>query len=59
LLDDLFVDFDDDRTSAAFEILGELAEKVQILYFTHLGRDVILAEDAARGRVFQHRIGAG
>ncbi|HSC87095.1 MAG TPA: AAA family ATPase [Polyangiaceae bacterium] len=60
VLDDLFVEFDDDRASVAFEILGELAERVQILYFTHLARDVELTSDAVRpGRVFQHSIGDG
>ena len=46
VLDDLFIDFDDERARAAFEVLGELAQRVQILYFTHLGRDV---EAARRG----------
>lgn len=60
LLDDLFVDFDDDRTSAAFEILGKLAQKVQILYFSHLARDVALAHDAVpRGLCFEHTLGGG
>ncbi len=60
LLDDLFVDFDDDRASAAFEILGKLAQKVQILYFSHLARDVALAHDAVpRGLCFEHTLGGG
>jgi uncharacterized protein YhaN len=33
--DDLFVHFDDARASAAFEILGALSERTQVLYFTH------------------------
>jgi uncharacterized protein YhaN len=58
VLDDLFVEFDEDRAVAAFEILGELAERTQILYFTHLARDVEAAHDATRGgRVFVHRLG--
>jgi uncharacterized protein YhaN len=58
VFDDLFVDFDDDRAAAAFELLGELAERVQILYFTHLGRDLQAASDAVpRSRLFEHRIG--
>lgn len=58
IFDDLFVDFDDDRTTAAFEILSELAERVQILYFTHLARDVEKAHDAvSKGRLFTHVIG--
>ncbi len=58
VFDDLFVDFDDDRAAAAFELLGELARRVQILYFTHLGRDLQAARDAVpRGLLFEHRIG--
>lgn len=58
VFDDLFVDFDDERASAAFEILGELAGEIQILYFTHLARDLERAEDSVQnGRLFEHRIG--
>lgn len=58
VFDDLFVDFDDDRACAAFEILGELAERVQILYFTHLVRDLQAARDAVPpSHLFEHRIG--
>lgn len=60
LLDDLFVDFDDDRATSAFEILGDLSKQVQILYFTHLGRDVELSHNAlSAGRVFEHRLSTG
>lgn len=58
VLDDLFVDFDDDRTTVAFELLAESAKKVQILYFTHLARDVEKAHDAVPDeRLFTHTIG--
>lgn len=33
--DDLFVNFDDGRAAAGFEILGTLAGKTQVLFFTH------------------------
>ncbi len=57
ILDDLFVDFDDDRARAAFEILGELGKSVQILYFTHLGRDLEAAQRAVPAdRLFEHRL---
>ncbi len=60
VFDDLFVDFDDDRTTAAFELLAELAPRVQILYFTHLARDVEKAHDAVAGDLlFSHTIGVG
>ncbi len=35
IMDDILVNFDDQRTAAALEILHELAGKTQILYFTH------------------------
>jgi uncharacterized protein YhaN len=33
--DDLFINFDDDRAAAGFEVLGQLAHKTQVLFFTH------------------------
>jgi uncharacterized protein YhaN len=33
--DDLFINFDDARAAAGFEVLGELGTKTQILFFTH------------------------
>lgn len=35
LADDLFINFDDDRARAGFEVLAELAGSMQILFFTH------------------------
>lgn len=59
VLDDLLVDFDDERATAAFEVLGELSERVQILYFTHLSRDLERAADAVPRKLFRyHRLGA-
>jgi uncharacterized protein YhaN len=58
LLDDLFVDFDDDRAAAAFELLAELGQETQILYYTHLARDVEAADVAIpKGRLFLHKLG--
>jgi uncharacterized protein YhaN len=33
--DDLFINFDDERAQAGFRVLGELAKKTQVLFFTH------------------------
>ena len=33
--DDLFINFDDDRAAAGFQVLTELAQKTQVLFFTH------------------------
>lgn len=33
--DDLFINFDAERSAAGFEVLGELAEQTQVLFYTH------------------------
>ena len=43
VLDDILVHFDDDRSRAALEVLGELSERAQVLFFTHHARLVELA----------------
>ena len=35
IADDLFVNFDDKRAAAGFQVLNELAKKTQVLFFTH------------------------
>lgn len=35
LADDLFVNFDDERSEAGFRVLAELAQSTQVLFFTH------------------------
>lgn len=35
ILDDILINFDDQRAQSALEILGKLAQKNQILFFTH------------------------
>ena len=35
VVDDLFINFDDERAAAGFQVLGQLAEKTQVLFFTH------------------------
>lgn len=42
--DDLFVNFDDTRAAAGFEVLGQLARKTQVLFFTHHRHLVDIAE---------------
>jgi uncharacterized protein YhaN len=57
LLDDVLVNSDDDRARAAFEVLGELTQTMQVLYFTHHVHHLELAR-AALGpeRVVEHRL---
>ena len=33
--DDLFINFDPERSAAGFEVLGQLAEQTQVLFFSH------------------------
>jgi uncharacterized protein YhaN len=50
LADDLFVNFDDERSEAGLRVLAELARSTQVLFFTHhahlrdIGRRVVGAE---------------
>jgi uncharacterized protein YhaN len=44
--DDLFINFDDNRAAAGFQVLTELAQKTQVLFFTHHQHLVNIARDA-------------
>jgi uncharacterized protein YhaN len=35
IADDLFINFDDERAAAGFKVLSQLAQKTQVLFFTH------------------------
>jgi len=45
VLDDVFIHWDDERALSGFQVLGELCERTQVLFFTHHAH---LAEVAAR-----------
>jgi uncharacterized protein YhaN len=45
VLDDILVHFDDDRARAALVLIGELSERMQVLFFTHHARLVELARE--------------
>lgn len=44
IVDDVLIQFDDDRSVAALKLLSELAETTQVIYFTHHQRIVELAD---------------
>jgi len=44
--DDLFINFDDARAAAGLEVMGQLAEKTQVLFFTHHEHLVDIARKA-------------
>jgi uncharacterized protein YhaN len=46
LADDLFINYDDARSAAGFQVLAELARKTQVLFFTHHQHLVGLAQRA-------------
>lgn len=57
VLDDILIHFDDERAAAAFGVLGELAERIQILFFTHHARHLSLAGEAIpEARLFRHSL---
>jgi uncharacterized protein YhaN len=43
IADDLFINFDDQRTAAGFEVLGQLSRKMQVVFLTHHDHLVPLA----------------
>jgi uncharacterized protein YhaN len=43
VVDDILVNFDDARSRASLEVLGELSRKTQVLFFTHHARVAELA----------------
>ncbi len=45
IVDDILVNFDDARSRASLEVLGELSRKTQVLFFTHHARVAELAKD--------------
>lgn len=46
VLDDLLIQFDDERSRAALEVIAEVAPRIQVLFFTHHARLVDLARAA-------------
>lgn len=56
ILDDVLVEWDDDRSRVALQVLAEFSDRLQILLFTHHGRDVVAAEALGDGRIFTHSL---
>lgn len=49
--DDLFINFDPERSAAGFEVLGQLAERTQVLFYTHHPHLVDLAQETLGANV--------
>lgn len=45
IADDLFINFDDQRTAAGLKVLGEPSRKMQVVFLTHHDHLVPLARE--------------
>ena len=54
--DDLFVNFDDARAAAGFIALGKLAQRTQVIYFTHHQHLIDIAQAALGNAVSVARL---
>ena len=57
VLDDVFIHFDDARARVGLELLAELGERTQVLFFTHHERLVEIAARFGDERVRCHELG--
>jgi uncharacterized protein YhaN len=58
IVDDIFVHFDDRRSSAALEVLADLSRQVQVIVFTHHPHLLTLARGTRASEVlFEHHLG--
>ncbi len=53
VLDDLLMNFDDQRAAAALKILAELSDRTQVIYFTHHAHLLELAQKAVAAPTLQ------
>jgi uncharacterized protein YhaN len=59
VVDDILLQFDDDRSRAALRVLGDLSSKTQVIFFTHHAHLVDLARsELAADRLFVHHLSA-
>jgi uncharacterized protein YhaN len=59
VLDDIFINFDDDRARAGIEVLAEFAQKTQVLLLTHHARTLELAKKTLMESAWmEHRLAA-
>jgi len=57
VLDDVLIHFDEEGARSALSVLGDFAERTQVLLFTHHRHNVALAEAAVpAGRLFVHEL---
>jgi uncharacterized protein YhaN len=57
IVDDILINFDDERSRATLMALGDLADKTQVILFTHHGKILEAARDMnSKDRVFIHQL---
>jgi uncharacterized protein YhaN len=57
LVDDILVNFDDDRAAATFRLLGDLSKQTQIIFFTHHPHLIQIAQQELPNDIlFIHRL---
>lgn len=56
IVDDILIKFDNERASAALEVLGEISEKTQLVFFTHHRHLVELAKSKLGSAVRIHSL---
>ncbi|EGV17288.1 YhaN family protein [Thiocapsa marina] len=59
VVDDILIQFDDERALATLATLADLSAKTQVILFSHHGRDIAQARklDPGEERVWVHRLG--
>ncbi len=57
VVDDILIQFDDDRARAALEVLAELSKTVQVIFFSHHQHLVDLARASVPARLTVHELG--
>ena len=59
IVDDILIKFDDERASAALQVLAEISRRTQVIFFTHHRRLVELAEAHVKEEIlFTHFLNA-
>jgi len=57
ILDDILVNFDDERAAATLQVLAEVAQRTQVLFFTHHRHLIEIARDTLPPKAFaEHQI---
>jgi uncharacterized protein YhaN len=59
IADDLFINYSDDRAARGFRVLGDLAKKSQVIYFSHHDHLVDVARNAIGDEMSVTRLESG